>query len=55
MAKPVTGDEEKAAAHRKKQGVAFEEAQTVFGNPFAAICDDEEHSDIERREMIIGH
>ncbi len=55
MAKPCTGDEEKAAAHRKKHGVAFEEAQTVFDNPFAAICDDEEHSDSEPREIIIGH
>lgn len=37
MAKPFTWDEEKAAANRKKHGVAFEEAQTVFDNPFAAI------------------
>src|ERR671933_1047744 len=55
MAKPFLWDEEKAAANRKKHGVAFEEAQTVFDNPFAAIFDDEEHSDIEPREIIIGH
>jgi uncharacterized DUF497 family protein len=55
MAKPFTWDEEKAAAHRKKHGVAFEEAQTVFAHPFAAIVDDEAHSDIEPREIIIGH
>jgi len=34
---------------------SFEEAQTVFDHPFTAICDDEEHSDIEPREIIIGH
>lgn len=55
MANPFTWDEEKAAANRKQHGVAFEEAQTVFDNPFAAIFDDEEHSDIEPREIIIGH
>ena len=55
MAKLFTWDEEKAAANCKKHGVAFEEAQTAFDNPFAAIFDDEEHSDIEPREIIIGH
>jgi len=55
MAKPFTWDEEKAAAHRTKQGVAFEEAHTVFDHPFAAIVDDEEHADSEPRESIIGH
>src|SRR5919197_1147425 len=55
MAKLFTLDEEKAAANRKKHGVAFEEAQTVVDTPFAAIVDDEEHSDIEPREIIIGH
>ncbi len=54
MAKPVTGDEEKAAAHRKKQGVAFAEAHMVCDHPFAALCDDDEHADSEPREMISG-
>ena len=37
-------------------GVSFEEALTVFGDPFARIFDDEEHSTPEeKREFIIGH
>lgn len=55
MAKPFTWNAEKAAANRKKHGVAFEEAQTVFDNPFAVIFNDIAHSDTESREIIIGH
>lgn len=47
--------ETKAAINRKKHGVSFEEAKTVFDNPLALIFDDEEHSVDERREIIIGH
>ena len=47
-------DEEKAASNVAKQGVTFDEARTVFGDPLAAIFDDEEHSRDELREMIIG-
>lgn len=32
-----------------------EEAATVFDNPLAVIFDDNEHSDYEQRELIIGH
>jgi uncharacterized DUF497 family protein len=39
----------------KKHGVTFEEAATVFGDPLAAIFDDEVHSEEEQREIIIGH
>ena len=45
----------KARANRQKHGVSFEEAVTVFADPFARIHDDPEHSDEERREIIIGH
>ena len=37
-----------------KHGVSFEEALTVFSDPLARIFDDEDHSDEERREIIIG-
>jgi hypothetical protein len=50
-----TWDEEKAASNFLKHGVSFEEAQTVFSNPLALIFDDETHSTLERREIIIGH
>jgi uncharacterized protein len=48
-------DEEKAASNKKKHGVTFEEAATVFADPLAAIFDDEAHSVEEQREIIIGH
>jgi uncharacterized protein len=50
-----TWDEEKAASNFLKHEVSFEEAQTVFSNPLAVIFDDEAHSVVERREIIIGH
>jgi len=48
-------DEEKAASNQRKHGVTFAEAASVFGDPFAAIFDDEAHSEEEQREIIIGH
>ena len=48
-------DRKKAESNLKKHGVSFEEATTVFSDPLAAIFDDEEHSDNERREIIIGY
>jgi hypothetical protein len=48
-------DQDKAAANLTKHGVSFEEASSVFADPLAVIFDDEEHSEDERREIIIGH
>ncbi len=48
-------DAEKAKLNEKKHGVTFELARTVFGDPLAAIFADEDHSDFEEREFIIGH
>jgi uncharacterized DUF497 family protein len=49
-------DSRKAARnHRVHDGVTFEEAATVFRDPTAFIFDDDEHSDEEYRELIIGH
>jgi len=45
----------KASANQKKHKVSFEEAATVFDNPLARIFDDEDHSIMERCEIIIGH
>jgi len=55
MSPLFTWDETKAAANQKKHDVSFEEAQTVFDNPLAVIFDDEVHSDVEPREIIIGY
>ncbi len=48
-------DETKAEANQKKHGVSFEEAATVFASPLAAIFDDQDHSQDEVREIIVGH
>lgn len=48
-------DDDKAASNLEKHGVSFEEATTVFRDPFALIFDDEVHSIEEQREIIIGH
>ena len=47
-------DPNKAAIILRKHGVSFEEAVTVFKDPLAFIFDDEEHSQAEHREIIIG-
>ncbi len=46
---------EKARSNLVKHGVSFDEATTVFDDPLARIFEDEEHSGIELRELIIGH
>jgi hypothetical protein len=47
-------DPAKAASNFKKHGVRFDEAVTVFKDPLAFIFDDNEHSEHENREIIIG-
>lgn len=44
----------KAASNRKKHGVSFEEAQTVFHDEFALQFFDEHHSDEENRFLMLG-
>ncbi len=48
-------DPTKAEENRRKHGVTFEEAATVFGDPLARIFDDPEHSSDEPREIIVGY
>jgi uncharacterized DUF497 family protein len=55
MSPRFTWDDAKAAANQQKHGVSFEAAQTVFDNPLAVIFDEEALSDLEPREIIIGH
>jgi uncharacterized DUF497 family protein len=47
-------DERKADANLKKHGVPFEEALTVFADPFAGMRDDSDHPVSERREISDG-
>lgn len=45
----------KASANLKKHGVSFEEAMTAFEDEFARVLDDEEHSEEEPRQILIGY
>ena len=47
-------DPEKAASNLKKHKVSFEEASTVFLDPFALSFSDPDHSIEEHREITIG-
>ena len=44
----------KATINQHKHGVMFEEAETVFDDPFAVIFEDELHSENELRQIIVG-
>lgn len=55
MSVRFTWDRAKAQSNRRKHGVSFEEALTVFGDSLARIHDDPDHSERERREIIVGN
>ncbi len=45
---------EKAAINQRKHGVSFEEAETIFSDPFSLTIPDPLHSVEENRFTIIG-
>lgn len=47
-------DENKNAINKKKHGISFEEAKTVFYDVEALLIDDPEHSQDEDRFIILG-
>jgi uncharacterized protein len=47
-------DEEKASRNKAKHGITFEEAKTVFNDPFSMTVSDPDHSDAEERWVDIG-
>lgn len=49
-----TWDQIKATSNRRKHGVSFELATTVFGDPLARTIWDEEHSETEERWVTLG-
>ena len=55
MALQFEWDARKAETNEARHGISFEEAITVFAVPLARIFEDAEHSENERREIIIGH
>lgn len=54
MAIPFEWDEEKAGINLEKHKVDFDEAKSVFGDPFSITVDDPDHSEEERRFIDIG-
>ncbi|GIK72771.1 MAG: membrane protein [Chloroflexota bacterium] len=47
-------DKSKAAANLRKHGIPFDEAPSVFLDPFSLVVSDDEHSSAEERFVIIG-
>ena len=47
-------NENKAESNEQKHGITFEEAATAFGDANAQIYDDEEHSGVEDRFILLG-
>ena len=50
----IEWDSRKAEANRKKHGVSFEDAQTVFSDERARLIDDPDHSEDEERFVLLG-
>ncbi len=48
-------DDEKDLANQKKHGVSFDEAQTVFEDPFVMTMLDPQHSQDEYRFVDLGY
>lgn len=44
----------KAAANKRKHGISFDEAATVFADTLAFVFPDQDHSEDESRFLIIG-
>ena len=47
-------DEKKADENLRKHGVTFDEAKTVFNDPFSVTIYDPDHSSNEQRYVDIG-
>lgn len=47
-------DENKNTVNKKKHGISFEEARSVFYDPDALVIDDPDHSETEDRFLILG-
>lgn len=49
-----TWDPRKATQNRRKHGVSFEEAQSVFADEMALLLHDPDHSQAEDRFLLLG-
>lgn len=55
MPRQFEWDRAKASSNLKKHGIGFDEAITVFNDPWAFVIEDEWHSEDEPRELITGY
>ena len=47
-------DPTKSTANKRKHGIAFEEAESVFADDHALLINDPEHSEAEDRFVLLG-
>jgi uncharacterized protein len=47
-------DAQKSAANKRKHGITFEEARSVFSDEHGLLIDDPDHSDEEERFILLG-
>ena len=47
-------DTAKSSSNKKKHGISFDEAQTVFNDPNARLISDPDHSGDEDRFVLLG-
>jgi uncharacterized protein len=47
-------DARKSASNRRKHGVSFDEARSVFADEHAVLIDDPDHSEREPRFVLLG-
>lgn len=47
-------DRAKAEANKRRHGVSFSEASTVFGDPLSILLPDPDHSYDEERFLVLG-
>jgi len=47
-------DRQKDIVNRRRHGVSFSEAATVFGDPLSTTAPDPDHSSAEERYIIVG-
>ena len=47
-------DENKNRINQRKHGISFEDVKSVFGDEYAILFDDPDHSEFEDRFLIIG-
>jgi len=55
MAFTFEWDPQKAIKNARKHGVTFDEAATVFGDPYGLIVADPRHSAAESRSVLLGY